>query len=106
LNQIIGERKGATENSKRTSGQRAVLVCLLGGCISFSTMLRIGGIQLEASLMPIKCSHQPNGKCCLFLYLPNDSTAHWNASIGRLLSRLEKSISMFSKTAASIYIFA
>lgn len=60
------------------------------------------GIQLETSLIPVNCSHKPNGKCCLFLYLTNDFTIHWNASLGRFLSRLEKSISKFSKTAASI----
>ena len=85
---------------KWTKGGAGLLAwCLVFLLVSAKEFI---GIWLETSLKPINCSHKPYGKCCLFLYLTNDFTIHWNASLGRFLSRLEKSVSKLSKTAASI----
>lgn len=54
------------------------------------------------SLLSLNCSHKPNGKRCIFLYLANEFTIHWNSSFGRFLNILEKFISKFSKAAVFI----
>lgn len=112
FNRCHWRKKGTTETYEEAHGQCFTSLLTRSWNTIFPSYLCKGFCwswagKFPYSLMSLNCSHKPNGRCCILLYLTNEFTSHWNASFWRIFKQVRKiHFQVFKGCCFYRYIFA
>lgn len=111
FNHCYWRKKRTAETYEEANGQSRAPTCLLDHEIPFFNPIyardfvdiRLESFHLLWCLSAVLTNQMED--TAFLSHLTSEFTIHWNASFGRFLNRLDKSIFKFSKTAVFIYAY-